>query len=96
MRPSPNYFDHLFCVLVARLRLIPRFVAAEECDAIFDELMNSLPWQQETVVSGDETYKQPRLTAWFGELPYSYAGITHPPYTEVCGLHLEEISLRGF
>ena len=70
-------------LLMIRLRLIPGFIAADECPSICDELMNTLPWQQETVVNGDETYVQPRLTAWFGDLPYSYAGVSHPPYTEV-------------
>jgi len=62
---------------------MPGFIAANECEPIFDELMSVLPWQQETVVDGDETYKNPRLTAWIGEHPYSYPGITHPPNNEV-------------
>ena len=70
-------------LLTVRLRLIPGFIAADECQTICEELTNMLPWQQETVVNGDETYLQPRLTAWFGDLPYSYSGIRHPPYTEV-------------
>jgi len=76
--------DILVCALsTVRLRLIPGFIAADECQVICEELANTLPWQQETVVNGDETYLQPRLTAWFGNLPYSYSGVTHPPYTEV-------------
>ena len=69
--------------IVVRLRLMPDFIAADECKPVFDELLNTLPWQQETVVDGDETYQQPRLTAWIGEHPYSYSGITHPPNNEV-------------
>lgn len=70
---------------VVRLRLILGFIAADECQSLFDELFDTLPWQQETVVDGDETYLQPRLTAWIGEHPYSYTGITHSPNTEVNG-----------
>ena len=72
-------------MLVARLRLTPQFIAVDDCESIFNDLLNTLPWKQETVVNGDETYQQPRLTAWLGEHPYSYAGVTHPPYTEVNG-----------
>jgi len=68
---------------VARLCLTPGFIVADECKPVFDALLNTLPWHQETVVNGDETYQQPRLTAWLGEHPYSYAGITHPPNNEV-------------
>ena len=76
----------LHCVgLVVRLRLLPGFIASDECEPILDELLNSLPWHQETVVDGDDTYQQPRLTAWLGEHPYSYSGVTHPPNTEVSG-----------
>lgn len=67
---------------MSTLRLMPDFIAADECKPVFDELLNTLPWQQETVVDGDETYQQPRLTAWIGEHPYSYSGITHPPNNE--------------
>jgi len=71
--------------VVVRLRLMPEFIAADERKPVFDELLNTLPWQQETVVDGDETFLQPRMTAWIGEHPYSYAGITHPPNEEVNG-----------
>ena len=72
-----------YMFVVGRLRLMPGFIAADECKPLFDELLNSLPWQQEAVVDGDETYLQPRLTAWLGELPYSYSGVTHAPNSEV-------------
>jgi len=62
---------------------MPRFIAADDCVTIFDELLDALPWHQETVADGDETYQQPRLTAWIGEHPYSYSGVSHPPNTEV-------------
>jgi len=62
---------------------MPGFIAADECKPVFDELLSTLPWQQETVVDGNETYQQPRLTAWIGEHPYSYSGVTHPPNVEV-------------
>lgn len=32
----------------------------------------------------DVTYQQPRLTAWYGELPYTYSRITMEPNPHVC------------
>jgi len=70
---------------VGRLRLMAGFIAASECESVFDELVNTLPWHQETVADGNESYQQPRMTAWIGEHPYSYSGITHSPNNEVNG-----------
>jgi len=69
---------------------MPGFIAAGECESVFDELMNTLPWHQETVADGDTTYQQPRMTAWIGEHPYSYSGITHSPNNEVNRKHVLE------
>lgn len=30
-----------------------------------------------------EYHRQPRLTAWFGDFPYTYSGLTLQPY-QVC------------
>lgn len=74
-------FLMLFCF--NRLRLIPGFIEPAECDILLQKLISELPWHQETVVRPDEVYVQPRMTAWFGDLPYSYSGITHPTNNEV-------------
>jgi mRNA N1-methyladenine demethylase len=66
-----------------RLRLIPGFIEPEECDMLLQKLLHELPWQQETVERPNEVYLQPRMTAWFGDLPYSYSGITHPTNNKV-------------
>lgn len=35
-----------------------------------------LPWRQGYDKKNGVSYNQPRLTAWFGDLPYSYSGCT--------------------
>ncbi|XP_049579703.1 alpha-ketoglutarate-dependent dioxygenase alkB homolog 3 [Syngnathus scovelli] len=61
---------------VSRLRLVPRFLPAEEADWMFAKLLAELPWSQKTNFRQDEAYEEPRLTCWFGELPYTYARST--------------------
>ena len=51
---------------------------------MFHDLNAELPWRQRSDVKNGEEYLQPRLTAWFGEHPYSYSGVTHESRTEVC------------
>ena len=73
-----------FCVLaVYRLRFFPVFFDPKEAEWMFKELHDELPWRQRSDVKNGEEYLQPRLTAWFGEHPYSYAGVTHESLKEV-------------
>lgn len=43
---------------------------------MFDQLFEECPWRQRSDSYNGEQYLQPRLTAWFGDLPYSYSGVT--------------------
>ncbi|XP_051916477.1 alpha-ketoglutarate-dependent dioxygenase alkB homolog 3 [Hippocampus zosterae] len=61
---------------VSRLRLVPSFLPADKADWIFSKLLAELPWSQKTNVRQGEAYAEPRLTCWFGELPYTYARST--------------------
>jgi alkylated DNA repair dioxygenase AlkB len=47
--------------------------------AITRTLIDTLPWQVETVRIFGREMPIPRLTAWFGEGGYSYSGILHLP-----------------
>ncbi|NP_001003511.2 alpha-ketoglutarate-dependent dioxygenase alkB homolog 3 isoform X1 [Danio rerio] len=62
---------------VSRLRLIPGFLLQEEADWMFSKLLAELPWSQKTNyrMMGD-AYEEPRLTCWYGELPYTYSRST--------------------
>lgn len=76
---------------VSRLRLLPGFLPAEEADGIFSRLLAELPWSQKTNYRQGEAYEEPRLTCWFGQLPYSYSHSTlaansqwHPLLVSLC------------
>ncbi|MDC7998794.1 alpha-ketoglutarate-dependent dioxygenase AlkB family protein [Gilvibacter sediminis] len=63
----------------------PNFIAADEAESIFKELLEQTPWQQDDIKVFGKVYQQPRLTALYAEndQPYSYSNITmHPkPFT---------------
>nr|XP_042131708.1 alpha-ketoglutarate-dependent dioxygenase alkB homolog 3 isoform X3 [Peromyscus maniculatus bairdii] len=64
---------------VIEVRLYPGFVDLKEADWILERLCRDVPWKQRMGIREDITYPQPRLTAWYGELPYTYSRITMEP-----------------
>ncbi|XP_066107416.1 alpha-ketoglutarate-dependent dioxygenase alkB homolog 3 [Saccopteryx bilineata] len=64
---------------ISRVRLYPGFVDVKEADWVLERLRQDVPWKQRTGVREDVTYQQPRLTAWYGELPYTYSRVTMEP-----------------
>ncbi|KAG8507725.1 Alpha-ketoglutarate-dependent dioxygenase alkB-3 [Galemys pyrenaicus] len=64
---------------VSRVCLYPGFVDLKEADLVLKQLCQDVPWKQRTGIREDVTYLQPRLTAWYGELPYTYSRITMEP-----------------
>lgn len=77
---------------VSRLRLFPGFLPREEADWMFSKLLAELPWSQKTNYRRGDAYEEPRLTCWYGELPYTYARSTmdanpqwHPLLLTLCG-----------
>ncbi|XP_064604784.1 alpha-ketoglutarate-dependent dioxygenase alkB homolog 3-like [Liolophura sinensis] len=67
----------------SRLRFFPEFIESKEADWFYDQFYQDLPWRQRSDVKNGESYLQPRLTAWFGEHPYSYSGVTHDKNSEM-------------
>ncbi|XP_030622089.1 alpha-ketoglutarate-dependent dioxygenase alkB homolog 3 [Chanos chanos] len=68
---------------VSRLRFIPGFLQQEDADWMFSTLLTELPWSQKTNYGQmGEAYKEPRLTCWYGELPYTYSHSTLQPIPE--------------
>ncbi|XP_062823982.1 alpha-ketoglutarate-dependent dioxygenase alkB homolog 3 [Anolis carolinensis] len=61
---------------VSRIHLIPGFMDLMEADWMFEQLLQEIPWGQRTHVRQDQSYDEPRLTAWYGELPYTYSKLT--------------------
>ncbi|XP_030588183.1 alpha-ketoglutarate-dependent dioxygenase alkB homolog 3 isoform X2 [Archocentrus centrarchus] len=67
---------------VIELRLLPGFLPPEEADWMFSKLLAELPWSQKTNYRQGEAYEEPRLTCWYGELPYTYARSTMAANTQ--------------
>ncbi|XP_035252641.1 alpha-ketoglutarate-dependent dioxygenase alkB homolog 3 isoform X1 [Anguilla anguilla] len=67
---------------VSRLRLLPGFLAQTEADWLFSRLLAELPWAQKTNFKHGQAYEEPRLTCWYGELPYTYSNSTLQPNTQ--------------
>ncbi len=58
-----------------RLLHAPCFLNASEADVLFHQLLEQVPWRQESGRFGP----MPRLTAWYADAgrSYSYSGVTH-------------------
>ena len=65
----------------AQLIYIPNFFYLAQADAYFKSLKESIAWQQDDITVFGTTYKQPRLTALYGNngKPYSYSNISMTP-----------------
>ncbi|XP_044292631.1 alpha-ketoglutarate-dependent dioxygenase alkB homolog 3 [Varanus komodoensis] len=61
---------------VSQIHLIPAFLDLKEADWMFEQLLQEIPWRQRAHIRQDLTYDEPRLTAWYGELPYTYSRLT--------------------
>jgi alkylated DNA repair dioxygenase AlkB len=64
------------------IKYYPDFFNKKEADAYFNSLLKHINWQQDDITVYGKTYKQPRLTALFGNngKPYSYSNITMHPH----------------
>ncbi|ESO83383.1 hypothetical protein LOTGIDRAFT_133518 [Lottia gigantea] len=63
---------------ISRLRFFPNFINQSDANKYYDMLYQGLPWKQNSYVKNGVTHLNDRLTAWVGDLPYSYSGIVHP------------------
>lgn len=65
----------------AELIYIPNCFSKQESDAYFNTIKSETNWQHDDITVFGKTYKQPRLTALFGDsdLPYSYSNIVMYP-----------------
>ncbi|XP_071895154.1 alpha-ketoglutarate-dependent dioxygenase alkB homolog 3 isoform X3 [Anas platyrhynchos] len=64
---------------VSRIHLIPAFIDSEQADWMFEQLLQDIPWGQRTHIRQEMSFEEPRLTSWYGELPYTYSRITMQP-----------------
>lgn len=66
----------------AEIIYFPSFLSQEEADSLFNELLESTPWQQDEITVYGKKHLQPRLTALYGNegKPYSYSNIIMQPH----------------
>jgi alkylated DNA repair dioxygenase AlkB len=66
----------------AEVRLYPGLFGVEESDRLYQELNQTILWQQDQIKIFGKTVPLPRLTAWYGEpgKSYTYSGIQMTPY----------------
>lgn len=72
----------------------PAFFEQNVAHALLQDLLHSIPWQQDTIKIYGKVHAQPRLTALFGNdgKPYSYSNITMQPHP--WSLLLQKIKFR--
>lgn len=64
----------------SRLQLLYSFIDQDDVAWMFEQLKADIPWEERKVVIRGVARDQPRLTAWFGDFPYTYSGLTLRPY----------------
>jgi alkylated DNA repair dioxygenase AlkB len=76
--PTPIYLD----LPDAKIIYYPHFFTIAEAHAIYQELLEKTPWQQDPIKVFGKTHLQPRLTALFGneDKSYSYSNIKMQPH----------------
>ncbi len=76
---EPIYFN----VPNAEINYYPHFFDEEQSDLLFQELLLTIPWQQDDIKVFGKVHAQPRLTALFGNegKSYSYSNIKMQPHS---------------
>ncbi|KAJ6667180.1 hypothetical protein lerEdw1_017158, partial [Lerista edwardsae] len=62
--------------ITLEIHLVPNFIDTKEADWMFEMLLQEVPWRQRTHIRQDISFEEPRLTSWYGELPYTYSRLT--------------------
>jgi alkylated DNA repair dioxygenase AlkB len=63
----------------AQLRFYRSYLTASESELLFDELLTTIPWKQQSVTVWGKSHPQPRLVCWMGNESYTYAGLLLKP-----------------
>ena len=59
--------------------LIPKFFEPKQTAQMFQQIMDETPWEARHIILFGKEVPQPRLACWYGDLAYSYSGITLDP-----------------
>lgn len=65
----------------AQIWLQPGWLTAARASALFDRLMDEVPWRQDQITLYGKTHDVPRLNAWYGDpgRAYTWSGIRMEP-----------------
>ncbi|OCQ90307.1 2OG-Fe(II) oxygenase [Oscillatoriales cyanobacterium USR001] len=63
----------------ASVFLYHQFFDLLESNQLFTDLSEQIEWQQNPIIMFGKLVLQPRLTAYYGEKPYTYSGVTMQP-----------------
>jgi alkylated DNA repair dioxygenase AlkB len=63
----------------ADLQLWPQVDLGRSYDSLLQAIIEDTAWRQEKITVYGKPYLQPRLSAWYGDLAYSYSGIRLEP-----------------
>jgi alkylated DNA repair dioxygenase AlkB len=55
------------------------FFNSVECERMFRSINDETPWEARSIILFGREVPQPRLACWYGDLAYSYSGITLDP-----------------
>ncbi|MAU26020.1 MAG: alpha-ketoglutarate-dependent dioxygenase AlkB [Muricauda sp.] len=79
----PSAENTKLALVDADIRYYPHFLTASEADCFFDRLLQNIEWRYDDITVFGKTYKQPRLTALYGNngKPYSYSNIVMWPHS---------------
>jgi alkylated DNA repair dioxygenase AlkB len=66
-------------VVDGELLFWPQMELGMAYEHLLERLMAESPWRQEEITVYGKAYRQPRLSAWYGDLGYSYSGIRLEP-----------------
>jgi len=53
----------------------PGFLEGPDADDFLAQLRKELNWEQRSIKMFGRSVPQPRLTAWYGDLDYTYSGL---------------------
>ena len=57
----------------------PGFFTSVDSERMFRSIMDETPWEARHIILFGKEVPQPRLACWYGDLAYSYSGITLEP-----------------
>ena len=57
----------------------PGFFNFADSDRMFRSILDETPWEARNIILFGKEVPQPRLACWYGDLAYSYSGITLDP-----------------